>query len=320
MKKIYYDHKNAASFSTDKRLYSAAHEQDPTIKLKDVQSWLQKELTYTLHRPARVKFSRNPIHVSRIDEQWEGDIVEMQDFKKWNRGNRYILTIIDSFSKYAFAKPLKDKTGPSFAKILHEIFSKRQPQNFRTDKGKEFLNCHVKKLMKDLQINFFTSNDSNIKCAIVERFNRTLKGRMFKYFTANGTRKYIDVLEDLVASYNNSFHRSIGMTPAQVTYFNSSKVYFNLFSKSSATSKTPKIDLGSSVRVKYDKKPFDKSFYPNWEDRIQKVVQIRSGQKRPAFVLEQPDGTKSKRKYYAEEIQRVAPSAYRIEKVLRRRT
>lgn len=88
LRRIYYDHKNAASFSTDKRLYKAAREYDSTIKLRDVQNWLQEELTYTLHRPARVRFQRNPIHVSRIDEQWEADIVEMQDFKRWNKGNR----------------------------------------------------------------------------------------------------------------------------------------------------------------------------------------------------------------------------------------
>ena len=258
--------------------------------------------------------------MTRIDEQWEADIVEMQEFKRANRGHRYILTIIDSFSKYAFAVALKDKTGSTIEKALRGIFMERHPQNFRTDKGKEFLNRSVKTLMEKLQINFFTSNDSNIKCAIIERFNRTLKGRMFKYFTANGTRKYIDVLSDLLTSYNNSYHRSIGMTPSQVTYFNSSKVYQNLYRGKKTVSRNARIGIGSAVRVKYDKKPFDKAFYPNWEDQVQKVIAVKGGMRKPTYELEQDDGAKSKRRFYAEEIQEVAPSSYRIEKILRRRT
>lgn len=320
LRRIYYDQANSASFSTDKILYKAAKEHYSELKLKDVQAWLKREITYTLHRPTRKRFVRNPIRVSKIDEQWEADIVEMQDFKRVNNGYRYILTMIDSFSKYAFAVPLRDKTGGSVATALREIFSKRHPQNLRTDKGKEFLNAHVQKLLKDLQINFFTSNDSTIKCAIVERFNRTLKGRMFKYFTANGTRKYVNILPDLLTAYNNSHHRSIGMTPSQVTYFNSSKVYSNLYNGKENTIKTKGVVIGSSVRAKYDQKPFNKAFYPNWEDQVQRVVQIKKDQNRPTYVLEQDDGTRSKRKFYPEEIQEVAPSTYRIEKVMRRRT
>lgn len=320
LERIYYDPKNPASFSTDKKLYEAARDEDPTIRLKDVQDWLKKEITYTLHKPARVSFARNPIIVSKIDEQWEADIVDMQEFKRSNAGNRFILTVIDSFSKYAFAIPLKDKTGPSVARALREIFNRRHPQNFRSDKGKEFLNCHVESLMKELQINFFTSNDSTIKCAIVERFNRTLKGRMFKYFTSHGTRKYVDVLAELIYAYNNSIHRSIGMTPSQVTYFNSSKVYHKLYDNIKHIPMGSKIKIGSKVRAKYDKKPFDKAFYPNWEDQVQKVVRIREGAKKPTSVLERENGQQSTRKYYPEEVQQVAPLAYRIEKILRRRT
>ena len=85
-----------------------------------------------------------------------------------------------------------------------------------TDKGKEFLNVNVKKLLKKYSVELWISNNEDIKASIVERFNRTLKTRMYKYFTANNTRRYIDVLQDLVDGYKNTLHSSIKMAPSKV--------------------------------------------------------------------------------------------------------
>jgi len=127
---------------------------------------------------------------------------------------RYLLTVIDAFSKYGWMLPIKDKTGKSVADAFKEIFkkSKLKPEKLWTDKGREFYNKHVKELGVEL---YSTENEE--KSSVVERWNRTMKEKMFKYFTANNTNKYIDVLDDFVERYNNTRHSSIKMTPVEAS-------------------------------------------------------------------------------------------------------
>ena len=152
------------------------------------------------------------MYVNGIDKIWSADFVEMQAFSKSNRGVRYLLTVIDVFSKYGWMLLLKDKTGKSVADAFKEIFkkSKRKPEKLWTDKGREFYNKHVKELGVELY-----STENAEKSSVVERWNRTMKEKIFKYFTANNTNKYIDVLDDFVARYNNTRHSSIKMTPVE---------------------------------------------------------------------------------------------------------
>ena len=147
-----------------------------------------------------------------IDKIWSADFVEMQAFSKSNRGVRYLLTVIDVFSKYGWMLLLKDKTGKSVADAFKEIFkkSKRKPEKLWTDKGREFYNKHVKELGVELY-----STENAEKSSVVECWKRTMKEKIFKYFTANNTNKYIDVLDDFVARYNNTRHSSIKMTPVE---------------------------------------------------------------------------------------------------------
>jgi len=133
--------------------------------------------------------------VNGIDKIWAADLVEMQTFSEFNRVVRYLLTVIDVFSKYGWMLPLKDKTGKSVADALKEIFkiSKRKPEKLWADKGREFFNKHVKEFGVELY-----STENKKKSSVVERWNRTMKEKMFKYFTTNNTIKHIDVLDDFV--------------------------------------------------------------------------------------------------------------------------
>ena len=123
----------------------------------------------------------------------------MRAFSRLNRGVKYLLTVIDVFSKYGWMLPLQDKTGVSVANALKEIFKQRKPEKLWTDKGKAFYNKHVNELGVEL---YSTENEE--KSSVAERWNRTMKEKMFKYFTANNTNKYIDVLDDFVDKYNNT--------------------------------------------------------------------------------------------------------------------
>src|SRR6266852_1195641 len=157
---IYNDQKNPASFSSDIKLYKEAKKIDNRITLKNVKDWLSGEFTYTLHRPIRKKFIRNLIVAENIDKQWEADLVDMQEFARQNSNNRYILTVIDVFSKYAWAKYLKNKKANTIVEAFKEILNEgRKPFYIRTDQGTEFKNQEFKTFVENNDIKHFTSNN-----------------------------------------------------------------------------------------------------------------------------------------------------------------
>ena len=135
----------------------------------------------------------------------------MQAFSKFNRGVKYLLAVIDVLSKYGWLIPLKDKTGKSVASALKTIFKERKPEKMWVDKGKEFYNKDVKDLIE------LYSTENEEKSSVVERWIRTMKEKMWKYFTDKNTNIYINILPDLVKDYNNTRHSSIKMTPVKAS-------------------------------------------------------------------------------------------------------
>ena len=148
----------------------------------------KKSLPEELHKPVRRKFKKRRVLVSGIDRIWAADLVDMQTFSKFNRGIKYLLAVIDVFSKYGWLIPLKDKTGKSVASALETIFEERKPEKMWVDKGKEFYNKDVKDSIE------LYSTENEEKSIVVERWIRTMKEKMWKYFLANSMNNYIDAL------------------------------------------------------------------------------------------------------------------------------
>jgi hypothetical protein len=316
---IFYNPTNSASFGSPLSLYRASKKIDNSITLKQVKEWLKGEFTYTLHKQVRKNFKRNPIIVKGIDDQWEADLVDMQEFAPQNSNNKYLLTVIDVFSKYAWVKAVKNKTAKEVIFAFNDIIKDgRKPVRLRTDNGREFVNKLLKNFLQTKKILHFTSNNVEIKCAVVERFNRTLKSKMFKYFTFKGTRKYINVIDDLVYAYNRSYHRSIKMSPVNVNENNQSIVFKNLYGVNTLTELKnirSKANLKSKdlVRKQYHLNNFDKSYFPNWPDRIFEVQSVYKGKEKPVYTIS--DDTP--KRYYPEQLQVVKNNLFRVEKVLR---
>ena len=145
------------------------------------------------------------------------DLADVQLLSKFNKGFRFLLCVIDIFSKYAWVIPLKDKKGISifsaFQKILKE--SNRKPNKIWVDKGSEFYNSSFKKWLKDNDIEMYSANNEG-KSVIAERFIRALKNKIYKYMTSISKNVYIDKLDDIIRKYNNTYHTSIKMKPADV--------------------------------------------------------------------------------------------------------
>jgi len=104
-------------------------------------------------------------------------------------------------------------TGRDVSNALEGILTEQRCNMVQSDKGTEFLNS----MFKSMLLKFYTSENEDIKAAVVERFNKMLKQKMYRYFIAKRTRRYVDVLPDLVQSYNNTHHRSICMASMEVT-------------------------------------------------------------------------------------------------------
>ena len=105
----------------------------------------------------------------------------MSSRAKDNNGYTFLLTVIDCFSKFGWAEPLHNKSGQEILDAFKIILKRdgRKPKRLQTDKGSEFLNSKVQRLLKEENIEFFTTN-SEMKAIIVERYNRSLKMKMYK--------------------------------------------------------------------------------------------------------------------------------------------
>ena len=137
-----------------------------------------------------------------------GFLIDLQKLKEENEGERYLLTCIDVFSKLAWALPIKDKTGKATVAVLKSIIVKsgRKPKDIVIDKGLVFLKNTFLQFLKSQSICFFTTKKAETEAAVIERWHRTFKNKMFCYFPKTRQYRYLDVLHDLVRSYNFSYH------------------------------------------------------------------------------------------------------------------
>ena len=197
--------------------------------------------------------------------------MDMQAFSKFNRGIKYLLAVIDVFSKYGWFIPLKDKTGKSVASASKTIFEERKPEKMWVDKGKEFYNKNVKDLIE------LYSTENEEKSSVVERWIRTMKEKMWKYFSAKSTNVYTNALPDLVREYNNTRHSSIKMTPVKASKKeNELRVWRNLYPEHlEIYDIKPKFSVGDKVRISKKKKTFGKGYTTRWTEKIFTIVEIK---------------------------------------------
>ena len=248
----------------------------------------------------------------------------MQKLSKWNRGYKYLLMVLDLFSKYGWIVPLKTKTGLEVAKAFESLLVKNKPKMLWVDKGKEYYNKNVLDLLAKDKIKVY-STENEEKSSVCERWNRTIKDKMYKRFTMQNNTVYVDILPKILASYNNSRHRSIGMTPFQARKpENYGKVYFNLYgdlareNNRTKTNKKNEFRVGDRVRIsKYKRVTFDKGYTPNWTEEVFIIDEIRFTNP-ITYKIKDLNGEVIKGTFYREELQKTDQEVYRIEKIIRK--
>ena len=286
---------------------------------KDPTEWLKSQNSYTLHKPVRRRFRRRRYMVSGIDSLWQADLADVKALARWNGGCSYILVVIDVFSKYVWAQPVKSKTAKEVLDAFKVVLGtdSRKPENFMTDKGGEFNNAAMKKYCTDNGINYYTSQNPDTKAAVAERVIRTLKSRLYRYFEYK--KSYIDILPELVTSYNKSKHRSIGMAPMDVTRENELEVHSKLYPKQPQPIKF-KYNVDDKVRIAREKPVFGKGYTQQWTDEIFTISQ-RQTTDPPVYKLKDYNGEEITGSFYEQELQVVHDTGvYEIDKILRTRT
>ena len=268
-------------------------------------------LAEELHKPVRRKFKRRRVLVNGIDKIWAADLADMKAFSKFNQGFNFLLLVIDIFSKYGWIIPLKNKEGKTVAPALKTIFKERKPEKMWVDKGKEFYNKDVKELIE------LYSTENEEKSSVVERWIRTMKEKMWKYFTDNNTNHYVDILPDLVKDDNNTRHSSIKMTPVEASKKkNELTVWRNLYpDRLKKIDINPKFSIGDKVRISKKKKTFEKGYTTRWTEEIFTITKINRTSPVTYKIAdlngEEIDGT-----FYEPELQKTRQQLFRIEKVI----
>jgi Integrase core domain len=273
-----------------------------------------------LHKPVKRKFQRRRVIAYDIDDVWSSDLVEMQEWSKQNNGFRYMLNVVDVFSKYAWSVPMKDKTGITTVNAFKQIIeiSKRKPKHIWVDKGKEFYNRHMDEWLNQNNIIRYSTFGEH-KSAVVERFNRTLKEKMWKRFTAENTRNWIKMLDKLMATYNNTVHSTIKMTPVEASKRkNEDKVRCIHYQAIKMDVNKSKFNVGNKVRISRTKALFEKGYLPNWSEEIFEIMEVKHTSPF-TYILKDIAGEVIAGSFYSDELQKTNQEIFRIEKVIRKK-
>ena len=236
---------------------------------------------------------------------------------------KYLLKVIDIFSRYAWSVPLKDKTGSSITSALKSLFENRKPITIQSDKGTKFVNATVQQYLKRQEVRFRKTHNPDINGAVIERFNKSLKTRMYKYFTKNNTYRYLDVINKLLTGYSNSVHSTIGMPPSKV---NPSKFYIVWKRMNSLWIKIPqgsiKYKVGDLVRITKEKVKFAKGYEQNFSTEIFQVVKVIRRVPQPVYEMSDLQSRPIEGQFYNYELVKVTVSPdteFQIDKIVRTR-
>ena len=256
-----------------------------TAKLAD---FLKQNHVHSTHRRIVKKtFPRRHIIVHFPYQIFMADLIEytQSDYKHANHNYAYILVVIDVFTKMVYARAVKRKDKFSVSIAMESILLglDHYPNTLITDEGLEFYNKNVREVLDKFAIHHY-SIKTKMKASVVERFNRTLRSKIEKYFVTNNTKKWVDILPQFIKNYNETPHRTIGMAPSKVTDLNASMVFNKMFPDIHLEAK-PRLTKGNIVRVLKEKTLFEKGFTQGWSDQCYKVYEVKQAAGRIWYII-----------------------------------
>ena len=342
---LYYDPSFPGSFAGLPTFFRHAKVKIPSLTRKDVDKWKEHDLLVAKRSRITKPKIRRSVLVFNPNQIWEGDLVDMSSSNiRMNRNVRYLLLLVDQFTKKLYCEPIfgGTKAPPKVIDAFKEIFAHTtsRPKFIYTDQGSEFIAGEVKKYLNDRQgIKTFTTKDKDIKCSIVERAIRTLKGRLFTYIDA-GHIRYLDALPKIVAGINGTEGRTTKIAPDKIDPVNVGEARQNIYTYNERQEKKfrkrkmgtaitkdnkkikpptppppPKFKVGDYVLIKKEKKTFTKEHKGLWNDQIFQVDTASSDTIPYVYHLKDLAGEKLLGYFNEKELNKIQlPSTLQLEK------
>ena len=237
---------------------------------------LMKIFIDEIYRKAPKKnYETNKITYNHIDEIWSIDLADFSDYKiSNNKGYRYIFIIIDNFSKFLWAIPLKNKYSQTITNKFSNILStsKRKPIKVESDRGSEFYNSIFQNFLKSKNIQHY-SRFTEKGPSIAERVIRTVRNLLKKPVFEKGKADWVSELPSVIKQYNNTFHHSIKMKPIDASKKSNEKLVYNNL-KDDRDKQLPKYKLGQLVRTADIKRVFSKGDSTNWSYKLYTITEV----------------------------------------------
>ncbi|KAL3116719.1 hypothetical protein niasHT_001109 [Heterodera trifolii] len=277
---LYKDLNSPVAFTSVEPLLREAQKTQPKINRADVQNYLASQRTYTLHRQAKRRYRRLPTLAPGLHTEWQADLAIFDRLAKQNSGYKYLLVCIDTLSRQVFVEPVKTKTSVNMIRAFGRIFkrSKYIPWKVLTDQGKEFTARTVQHFFRAKDVEHFCMLTSpQFHAGMAERANRSIKERVYRYFTERNTYKWIDVVQDIVRAINHSPNSSIGMRPADVNFKNAEALRQKLHNAAeNVVRRQPRYRVGDRVRIEKYKHVFQKGYLPRFTNELFTVAEVHT--------------------------------------------
>lgn len=323
LKKLYSDPSKPGSFSGLGKLEETI-KKDGLYKIsrRQLKAFLEKQDTYTVNRFVRRNFKRSRVIAYGINDLVDIDLADFSRLARYNTGVRFLLVAIDVFSRFVKVRALKNKSAVSVLDALENIYQTGPvPRKIRSDRGLEFRNSALASFFSKKGIRHVYASPP-IKAGYAERCIQTLKQLVYRYLFHNNTFKYVDVLDQLVSSYNSRAHRSLGKTALnqvnernQISlwndmYINSLRLKKKTSTPRRTTAPKPKctLDKGQLVRISYSKSPFERSYQEKFTEEVFVVTARFLQDSIPVYKLSDLQSTPVEGFFYGPELQRTHKS------------
>ncbi|KAL3070243.1 hypothetical protein niasHS_015574 [Heterodera schachtii] len=310
-----------ASYAGIQKVLAEAQRRNPSITLRDVHQFLHKQRTYTLFKPRKNRFRRLKTVPSGLHTDWQCDLCIMDALREHNDGFRYILVCIDVLSRKIFTAEAESKKSEHMIAAFEKIFKKAGvlPNKLYSDAGLEFQAKKMTDYWKQKDIIKHVMYSPHLHAGVVERANRTLKERLYKYFSEKNTKRWIDVLDSIVRNLNSSANRTTGLKPVDVNFKNADALRNRLYKQGELSSKTPKFKAGDIVRISKEKGDFSKGYFPNFTDELFRISKVNPTDP-TSYRIRDQDGEDIKGIFYEQElVKTVAETTHRAEVLKTRR-
>lgn len=324
LRDVYYDLDSPACFAGAEAVFREAKRRDANITRKDVQAFLIKQRTYGLYRPVTRKFKRLRTVPSGLNSDWQADLAMMNELQAENDGYLYFITCIDVLSRRMYAQPIRDKRPETIIAGMKAIFRRAgtRPIKLCTDSGGEFTSAQFRNFLQEEDVVHLKAvTHETLHATMAERANRTIKDRLYKYFSENNTVRWVNVIQRVVDAINRSVCRTTGMRPIDVNYDNANDLKLRLYGHhyDRETNRKPRFKEGDNVRLLKLKTMFRKGL-SNYTDQIFKIAQVISDREQIVYRVKDYFNRPVKGYFYERELV-AAPdfreTTHRVERVIR---